>query len=247
MSDTLNEQLSAFLDGELPPEETDLLLKRLARDPDLRARLGRYGLVGDTLRGERTRASGGFALRVSAALAAEPALEPVAAPAAVAPEPAPAPAAAARTARGGLPRWFRPVAGFAVAATVAGMAVFVLQRDPALTGEAPVAQVATTAAAPTVPAAAPAASIAPAAALPSNGEPASYVTPPAGRAGVAPIPPAQLANYVVAHSEYSSPLGRRNVLTGLIAGESQAVPPAADAAAPETTAPGRAPVAVGTP
>ena len=27
----------------------------------------------------------------------------------------------------------------------------------------------------------------------------------------------RLANFVVAHSEYSSPLGRRNVLTGLVA------------------------------
>ena len=33
------------------------------------------------------------------------------------------------------------------------------------------------------------------------------------------IQAAQLASYVVAHSEYSSPLGRRNVLTGLVADE----------------------------
>jgi negative regulator of sigma E activity len=216
MSDTLHEQLSAFLDGELPPEETDLLLKRLARDPELRATLGRYGLVGDTLRGERSRASAGFALRVRSALEQEPALQP---------RPAAPPAAASvRTppaARGGVPRWLKPAAGFAVAATVAGLAVLVLQRDPSLQapGAAPAAQVADAGAAP-------AARVAPApAAVPSNGEPASYVTPPAGRPAVAPIPPAQLANYVVAHSEYSSPMGRRNVLTGLIADEAVVVVP----------------------
>jgi hypothetical protein len=49
---------------------------------------------------------------------------------------------------------------------------------------------------------------------------ASYTVPlPSGRQA----PPIQvmnnsrLANFVVAHSEYSSPLGRRNVLTGLVA------------------------------
>jgi len=36
MTDALNEQLSACLDGELPPAELDLLLKRLERDPELR-------------------------------------------------------------------------------------------------------------------------------------------------------------------------------------------------------------------
>lgn len=230
MSDTLNEQLSAFLDGELPPEETDLLLKRLARDPELRATLGRYGLVGDTLRGERTRASAGFALRVRSTLEQEPALQPL--PAA---PPAAASARAAPAARGGVPRWLKPVAGFAVAATVAGLAVLVLQRDPSLQapGAAPAAQVAD---------AVPAARVAPApAAVPSNGEPASYVTPPAGRPAVAPIPPAQLANYVVAHSEYSSPMGRRNVLTGLIADEAVVVVPAQQPAPPPA---GVAPAAV---
>jgi hypothetical protein len=32
-------------------------------------------------------------------------------------------------------------------------------------------------------------------------------------------PPARLANYVVAHSEYSGPLSRRLALSGLVAGE----------------------------
>jgi hypothetical protein len=55
----------------------------------------------------------------------------------------------------------------------------------------------------------------------------SYVTPkylfttstlPHGLPTV--VPAAQLANYVVAHSEYSNPLGRSNLLSALMAGES---------------------------
>lgn len=49
MSQTINEQLSALLDGELPVAQEELLLRRLERDPELRDRLGRYGLVGDLL------------------------------------------------------------------------------------------------------------------------------------------------------------------------------------------------------
>jgi hypothetical protein len=45
-----------------------------------------------------------------------------------------------------------------------------------------------------------------------------YVTPaPSGQTSIAP--PARLANYVVAHSEYSGPLSRRLALSGLVGGE----------------------------
>jgi len=74
MSELLNEQLSALLDGELPPEETSLLLRRLDREAELAGRLARYRLCGDVLRGERVQPRAGFTLRVSAAIAAEPAL-----------------------------------------------------------------------------------------------------------------------------------------------------------------------------
>ena len=57
-------------------------------------------------------------------------------------------------------------------------------------------------------------------------EPASYVTP-AARPALGEIPRAELANYVVAHSEVSGPLGLRSVLTNLVTDES--APPAAPA------------------
>jgi sigma-E factor negative regulatory protein RseA len=50
MSQILDEQLSAFLDGELPAEELDLLLARLDQDEAHRVRLGRYALIGECLR-----------------------------------------------------------------------------------------------------------------------------------------------------------------------------------------------------
>jgi len=69
----------------------------------------------------------------------------------------------------------------------------------------------------------------------SNGEPDRYTTPaPSSQTSIAP--PARLANYVVAHSEYSGPLSRRMALLGLVASDGaseaslteQAAPAAAD-------------------
>src|SRR5580698_1802258 len=111
MSDQIREQVSAFLDGELPSSESELLLKRLTRDADLRASFGRYALIGETLRGEgRAPVSRGFAARVNRAIDGEPA---TAIPQVM------------RSARG---RWWRPVAGAAVAAGVAAVAVVALQE-----------------------------------------------------------------------------------------------------------------------
>lgn len=49
MSQTIDEQLSALLDGELPVEQQELLLRRLDNDPELRERFARYSLIGDML------------------------------------------------------------------------------------------------------------------------------------------------------------------------------------------------------
>jgi sigma-E factor negative regulatory protein RseA len=111
MSEQIREQVSAFLDGELPSSETELLLKRLTRDPELRQSFGRYALIGETLRG-----AGGaslsltFAARVNRTIDGEPA--------------APAlPAARARPLR-----WSKRIAGTAVAAGVTAVAVVAWQQ-----------------------------------------------------------------------------------------------------------------------
>jgi sigma-E factor negative regulatory protein RseA len=52
MTVNAHEQLSALLDGELPQEEVELVVRRVARDESLRATALRYGLIGAALRDE---------------------------------------------------------------------------------------------------------------------------------------------------------------------------------------------------
>lgn len=52
MSDLLREQLSAFMDGELPREECSLLLKRVSSNTELGECWHNWHLIGDTLRGD---------------------------------------------------------------------------------------------------------------------------------------------------------------------------------------------------
>jgi sigma-E factor negative regulatory protein RseA len=209
MSDILNEQLSALLDGELPPEETALLMRRLEREPELRTRLARYGLCGGALRGERLQVRRDFALRVSAVVAGEPALA----------APALHPRAGRAVPTSNARRWLTSLSGIGVAAAVAGLAVFVLQRSPAFdAGNPAVARVDVPQPAATLAGSVPSRAGRPAATftgIAASVEPATYVTPAAPR-GLAVISNAELANYFVAHSEFSAPLTRRSVLTDLI-------------------------------
>src|ERR1700693_39355 len=112
MSEQIREQVSAFLDGELPNSETELWLKRLTRAPELRESFGRYALIGESLRGgTHARLSQGFPGRVTRAPDGEPL---------VAADQAPV--------RGRSTVWWRPFAGAAVAAGVAAIAVVALQQ-----------------------------------------------------------------------------------------------------------------------
>lgn len=199
MSDVLNEQLSALLDGELPPEQTALLLKRLGRESELAARLASYRLCGEVLRGGGV-ARADLSLRVSAAIAAEPPLS--------------RPTGTRR--RFGAPGWLRPAAGLAVAASVGMLAVLVLQRGAMLGSPVAVATVAEVSPARAAPGAPPGGR--PNAGVRTPSEPASYVTP-AVRPELGTISGAALTHYVVAHSEASSPLAGRSVLIHLIADE----------------------------
>ncbi len=121
MSEPLNEQLSAFIDGELPNEESELFVRQIPRDTQLRATASRYYLIGQAVRAELPSVRRGFAARVLAAVAREPDASGAAA----------AVSAMARE----LPRsrWFglwKPAAGLAVAAGVAMVAIpFFQQRQ----------------------------------------------------------------------------------------------------------------------
>ena len=53
MNDAIKMQISAFVDGELPQNETELLLRRLCQDSELRQQAAEYLAMGRALRGER--------------------------------------------------------------------------------------------------------------------------------------------------------------------------------------------------
>ena len=197
MNEELDSQLSAMFDDELAPGECELLARRLSRDEQLKARWGRYAVIGAAIRSERgVRLNAPLAGRVSAVILDEPAL------------------ATAHTARRSGVRWWQPLAGAAVAAGVALVSVLWLRAQAPLAG-APLSAHLT---APSATATVPGAAVVPAAAA---GAPDSYVVPraPAVRAMV---PSTELANYVVAHSVFSSPVTRRNLLSAFMSSESGA-------------------------
>jgi len=106
MKYSLNEQLSALIDDELPGSEHDLLLRRVESDDQLYQRLSRYQLISDALQSHLPeRVDPAFSRRVKILLRSEPALS--------------------RHSR--LAALTRPAAGLAVAASVAVMAVMSLQ------------------------------------------------------------------------------------------------------------------------
>lgn len=72
MKQVIEEQLSAFLDGELPAAEAELLLRRLERETDYQEQVVRYAVIGQLIRGEAAVGNGaGLAQRVSDAVAGE--------------------------------------------------------------------------------------------------------------------------------------------------------------------------------
>jgi sigma-E factor negative regulatory protein RseA len=198
MKEELDSQLSAMFDNELPAAECELLARRLSRDEELKARWGRYAAIGATIRAEGgARLNTDLALRVSTAISVEPAV--------AAERARPRPRLSAT-------RWLAPAGGVAVAASVAAAAILwvrfeslpqdgqtVAQTASATTGTGTVGQNGQVAA--------------------STNTPDSYVVPKTiARRSI--VPSTQLANYVVAHSEFSSPVNRRNLLSALMANES---------------------------
>jgi sigma-E factor negative regulatory protein RseA len=226
-------QLSAMFDGELPGAECELLARRLTRDEALRAQWSRFSMIGAALRSERGVAlHDRVAQRVQSKVAQEAAYGDGSFDTAVnsASTVTAAPASVKSTANARWARFARPVAGASIAAGVAALSIMWLRTDlgpdagasPMLASN-PVSE--TIVLTPEATGTTVALNNTPAPRAPSNGEPDAYVTPaPSSAASIAP--PARLANYVVAHSEYSSPLSRRMALLGLVATDSDAVAPA---------------------
>jgi sigma-E factor negative regulatory protein RseA len=197
MNEELDSQLSAMFDDELPAAECELLARRLSRDEDLKARWSVYAAIGATIRAEGgARLNSNLAVRVNNAISAEPA---VAVTKAVEPIRA--------TSRRTVPRWLTPLGGVAVAASVAAASILFLRYE---SPTQPVAQ------------SLPVTSSSNLTLVAKNAVPAvpdSYTVPKAlPRRSI--VPSTQLANYVVAHSEFSSPVNRRNLLSAFMASES---------------------------
>jgi negative regulator of sigma E activity len=105
MTEQINDQISAFIDDELPEQESAFLLRRFERDTDARNQALRYTLIGAALRNELLRPDPAILRRrIAVALTG-----------------APLPAARPRA------RWqsayLRPLLGFGIAASVAALAI----------------------------------------------------------------------------------------------------------------------------
>lgn len=216
--------LSAMYDGEASSGECDLVARRLARDPALRQRWSRYSLAGAVLRGDQEcLATEGFTRRLAAALADEPAFgvdETTLLRAEAGASRGASTLRGASSLRGrAWARWRLPAAGAAVAASVALATIVVLRAAPVVLRAAPV--VLRAAPGPVEVAATGGAGGSSLGTVGVSRTPDSYIVPSTlARDPSGVVPAAQLANYVVAHSEYSNPLGRRNLLSALMAGES---------------------------
>ncbi len=228
----LESQLSAMYDGELPAAECELLARRLVREEPLRATWSRYAVIGAALRSEPVaRVRPDFARRVSERLVEATGEQ----------------GASGTRRRGGL-LLRRAGLGAGIAAGVAGAAILMLRHGVDLgisqgaglvagigvqaQGNALVASAGTGAVA-SRPATAASGNDGVPAMLPSlragrgtwssldmhaSNEPASYVVPPAAPANGLAVPVA-LADYVLAHSEVSSPLVRRSLISSLVASD----------------------------
>jgi negative regulator of sigma E activity len=204
MQDEVESQLSAMFDCELPAAECELLSRRLDRDETLRARWSRYALIGAAMRSEPVAtARSGFAQRVSAAIQSGSPQQPT--------------ASRRRLRRGNLV-WNGALAATLVAG-VAGLGVSML-RDAALNGSTSAVLAPTVASTHYQPGAGAGAaeSVFADPVKVSNRGSDSYVTPK-GTPGVSTVLRSQLADYIVAHSAYSPPLLRRNVLSELASSE----------------------------
>lgn len=115
MNDAIRMQISAFVDGELPDAEADLLLRRMSQDADLRKQAAEFLEIGRFMRGEPGVPG---VERLQERISAEIDDKPLAA------DEAPHEAPTGRS--------LRPLLGVAVAASVALVAIFGLQLRPGL-------------------------------------------------------------------------------------------------------------------
>jgi negative regulator of sigma E activity len=251
MNEERDSQLSAMFDGELPGAECELIARRLARDEALRTQWSRYSMIGAAIRAERGVAlHDRVAWRVQSVIAQEPAYgDGTEIGATNARTAAVVPAEVLR--RAASRRWnrfARPLVGAGIAASVAAAAIFFVRVQGAsgelVADDSAAATPQSITLTPEAPQSAPVAGgqvpservalVTPAA------DSGLYSTPAPSSSQTSIAPPASLANYVVAHSEYSGPISRRMALIGILASENgtaSAQPEPADTGTETTDAP----------
>lgn len=111
MNDAIKMQISAFVDGELPQNEAELLLRRLCHDRSLRQQATEYLAMGRVMRGERVIVGMASLRERIAAELDDTAFDQTTA-----------------TSAPKSPGYLRPVAGLAIAAAVALVALLGLQQ-----------------------------------------------------------------------------------------------------------------------
>lgn len=226
-------QLSAMFDGELPRAECELLARRLTRDEALRAQWSRFSMIGAALRAERGVAlHDRVAWRVQSLVAQEATYGDGSADTSATSTRTAVIVPASELKAASTARWMRfvqPLAGASIAASVAALSIFWLRtQDDSQVQLAANTPTETIVLAPDTSNATVALNTAPAVeARVSNGEPERYTTPQPSKS-TSIVPPARLANYVVAHSEYSGPLSRRMALLGIVATDPSEAPATLD-------------------
>ncbi len=110
MNDALRMQISAFVDGELPENENELLLRRLSQDAALRQQVAQYLQIGRLMRRDyEVPGMSELRDRIAVALGEEPTQHPV-------------------ETESPKSRFTRPAVGVAIAASVAVMALLGMRQ-----------------------------------------------------------------------------------------------------------------------
>ena len=111
MNDAIKAQVSAFVDGELPQSELELLLRRMSQDAELRQLAAEYLAIRRVMRGERQVAGlGELRHRISAAIDDQEIQQ------------------GEVVSEEREPTYAKPLAGFAIAASVALAAIIGIQQ-----------------------------------------------------------------------------------------------------------------------
>jgi sigma-E factor negative regulatory protein RseA len=177
MNDALKMQISVFVDGELPENESELLLRRLSQDATLRTQVAKYLQIGRLIRREREiPRMDELRKRIAMALGEQP-------------DETPARPEQSRR------RLLKPAAGFAIAASVAVVALVGL-RQTDMPGALEPAGTAT-------------------ASQPSPDRVAGY-TEPLPADALAQRPGDMLTQYYLSHGATSADLGANGILTRLV-------------------------------